>query len=52
LNKEIELEMHNGRDQLLELNSCRQPQAQELIGQLKHNDQDGSLWTYMDSLFD
>jgi ATP-dependent helicase HepA len=52
LNKEIELEMHNGRDQLLELNSCRQPQAQELIGQLKHNDQDGSLWPYMESLFD
>jgi len=52
LNKEIELEMHNGRDQLLELNSCRQPQAQELIGQLKYNDQDGSLWPYMESLFD
>ena len=52
MNKKIELEMHNGRDQLLELNSCRQPQAQELIDQLKSNDQNGSLWPYMESLFD
>ncbi len=52
LNKQIEQEMHNGRDQLLELNSCRMEQAQELIRQLKENDRDGSLWLYMESLFD
>ncbi|MFK5948767.1 MAG: RNA polymerase-associated protein RapA [Methylococcales bacterium] len=52
LNKQIEQEMHNGRDQLLELNSCRMEQAQELIRQLKENDRDGSLWPYMESLFD
>jgi ATP-dependent helicase HepA len=52
LNKEIELEMHNGRDQLLELNSCRPQQAQELIELLKTDDQNGSLWPYMESLFD
>jgi len=52
LNKEIELDMHNGRDQLLELNSCRQDQAQELIVQLQAIEREGSLWPYMESLFD
>lgn len=52
LNKQIELEMHNGRDQLLELNSCRQQQADELIYQLQTIERDGSLWPYMESLFD
>lgn len=52
LNKEIELEMHNGRDQLLELNSCRQEQAQELIDQLNRIERDGSLWPYMEAIFD
>jgi len=52
LNKEIELDMHNGRDQLLELNSCRQEQAQTLIDQLNRIERDGTLWPYMESLFD
>ena len=52
LNKKLELEMHNGRDQLLELNSCRPQQAQELIEQLNRLDHDTSLWPYMESLFD
>jgi len=52
LNKQLEQEMNNGRDQLLELNSCRPEQAQELIDQLRRNDRDGSLWPYMESLFD
>ncbi len=52
LNKQLEQEMHNGRDQLLELNSCRPEQAQELIDQLRRNDHGGSLWPYMESLFD
>ena len=52
LNQQIELEMHNGRDQLLELNSCRKQQAQEMIDQLNAIDHDGTLWPYMDSLFD
>lgn len=52
LNKELELEMHNGRDQLLELNSCRQQQAEELIAQLKAIERDNSLWPYMETIFD
>jgi ATP-dependent helicase HepA len=52
LNKKIEQEMHRGRDQLLELNSCRHEQADELIQQLRTIEQDGSLWPYMESLFD
>ncbi len=52
LNKEVEFEMHHGRDQLLELNSCRQDQAEELIHQLSILDQDASFWPYMESLFD
>ena len=52
LNKVGELVMHNGRDQLLELNSCRIEQADELIQQLQTIERDGSLWPYMESLFD
>lgn len=52
LNKEIEQQMHQGRDQLLELNSCRLEQAQELIRQLRTIEHDGTLWPYMESLFD
>ena len=52
LNKAGELAMHNGRDQLLELNSCRIDQANDLIQQLQATERDGSLWPYMESLFD
>ena len=52
LNKEVEHEMHLGRDQLLELNSCRQHNALELISQLTVLDKDTSFWPYMESLFD
>jgi ATP-dependent helicase HepA len=52
LNKTLELEMLNGRDQLLELNSCRPEQARELIEQLHAEDIDNTLWPYMESLFD
>lgn len=52
LNKEIELEMHKGRDQLLELNSCRKEQAEQLVQQLKSIDEDDTLWPYLESLFD
>ena len=52
LNKVLELEMLNGRDQLLELNSCRPEQARDLIEQLHAVDVDNTLWPYMESLFD
>ncbi len=52
LNRKIEEELQNGRDQLLELNSCRADEAAILISQLKTIEQDGSLWPYMEAMFD
>ncbi len=52
LSAELEIQMHNGRDQLLELNSCRKDVASELIFQLKNYENDGSLWPYMEALFE
>lgn len=52
LTAKIEAELHHGRDQLLELNSCRPAEAKALIDQLNAVEQDGSLWPYMEALFD
>ncbi|MBS4052417.1 MAG: RNA polymerase-associated protein RapA [Methylomonas sp.] len=52
LSERIEAELQNGRDQLLELNSCRPAEAAELIRQLETIENDGSLWPYMEALFD
>jgi len=52
LSTEIELQLHHGRDQLLELNSCRKDLAEQLIVQLNDYEHEGSLWPYMVDLFD
>ena len=52
LSTDLELQMHNGRDQLLELNSCRKEEAETLIAQLSSYEQEGTLWSYMEDLFD
>jgi len=52
LSSEIETQLHNGRDQLLELNSCRQELADELIGQLNAYEHEGVLWPYMEDVFE
>jgi ATP-dependent helicase HepA len=52
LNSELEIQMHNGRDQLLELNSCRKEQAESLIAQLNAYENEGALWPYMEDLFE
>jgi len=52
LGKDIETQLHNGRDQLLELNSYRKEPADELIAQLKAYEQEGGLWPYMEDLFE
>ncbi|WP_305908977.1 RNA polymerase-associated protein RapA [Methylomarinum sp. Ch1-1] len=52
LNARIEQELQQGRDQLLELNSCRPEAAAQLIGQLESREQDDSLWDYMEAMFD
>lgn len=48
----IEQELHDGRDQLLELNSCRSDEADALIDELNAIERDGSLWPYMEAMFD
>ncbi|MDD5412681.1 MAG: RNA polymerase-associated protein RapA [Methylobacter sp.] len=52
LSTELEAEMHNGRDQLLELNSCRKELADELIDQLSAYEKEGVLWPYMEDVFE
>ncbi|HEY8158361.1 MAG TPA: RNA polymerase-associated protein RapA [Methylobacter sp.] len=52
LSAELETEMHNGRDQLLELNSCRKELADELIALLNTYEKEGVLWPYMEDVFE
>ncbi|MDP3876044.1 MAG: RNA polymerase-associated protein RapA [Methylobacter sp.] len=52
LSTELETQMHNGRDQLLELNSCRKELASELIAQLNAYEKEGVLWPYMEDVFE
>ncbi|MDO8846665.1 RNA polymerase-associated protein RapA [Methylicorpusculum sp.] len=49
---EIDIELHNGRDLLLELNSCRKESAHQLIDQLQAIDNEGTLWPYLEDIFD
>ena len=50
--QQVEEELHKGRDPLLELNSCRPEIAAGLIEKLRQRDQDDSLWSYLENLFD
>ncbi|PPD18329.1 MAG: RNA polymerase-binding ATPase [Methylobacter sp.] len=52
LREKIEEELHHGRDQLLELNSCRKAEAQRIIEQLSAYEHDGALWPYLEDVFD
>jgi len=52
LSAELETQMHNGRDQLLELNSCRKEEAEVLIKQINAYEKEGALWPYMEDLFE
>ncbi|MDO9105696.1 MAG: RNA polymerase-associated protein RapA [Methylovulum sp.] len=52
LGKDIEVQLHNGRDQLLELNSYRKESADALIAQLKVYGQSGELWPFMEDVFE
>lgn len=52
LNAEIENQLQNGRDLLLELNSCRKEVASELIDQVNALEKQGSLWPYLEDLFE
>lgn len=52
LSAQFETEMQQGRDQLLELNSCRQDVALGLVENIRTQEQQGDLWSYMEQIFD
>jgi len=52
LNAQVEDELHKGRDLLLELNSCRPEEAAQLVDEIRAGENDGSLWPYMEAMFD
>lgn len=52
LSVQIEAELNHGRDQLLELNSCRKEIADNYIAELSEYENEGTLWDYMEEVFD
>jgi len=48
----IEIELHQGRDQLLELNSCRKEVADQYIDALQRYERQSHLWQYMEDVFE
>ena len=44
--------LHQGRDRLLELNSCRETEAQRLVEEVCRQDDDDALWPFMERVFD
>ncbi|WKJ89409.1 RNA polymerase-associated protein RapA [Methylomonas montana] len=52
LNSQVEEELHKGRDLLLELNSCRPQEAAYLVEEIRAGEHDGSLWPFMEAMFD
>jgi ATP-dependent helicase HepA len=51
LHEQVTLALKQGRDHLLELNSCRKQEASKLVQQLTENDTASSLADYMEQLF-
>ncbi len=49
---EIDAQLQNGRDLLLELNSCRKETAIDLIDQVNALEKQGTLWPYLEDLFE
>ncbi len=52
LNTDIETYLQNGRDLLLEVNSCRREIALDLIDQVNIIEKQGFLWPYLEDLFE
>jgi ATP-dependent helicase HepA len=48
----IQEELHQGRDRLLELNSCRKDAADRLVRFIEEIDREDSLWPYLEDVFD
>lgn len=45
-------ELHEGRDRLLELNSCRLAEAKALVSAIDAFEQEHDVWDYMEQVFD
>ncbi|QSA95913.1 RNA polymerase-associated protein RapA [Methylococcus sp. EFPC2] len=52
LNANLLADLHNGRDRLLELNSCRKDEADELAGLIRVAEGEDELWPYLEDVFD
>jgi ATP-dependent helicase HepA len=52
LNGEILEELHQGRDRLLELNSCRKAEARALAGLIEAEEGHADLWPYLEDVFE
>jgi ATP-dependent helicase HepA len=52
LSAEIQQALHQGRDRLLELNSCRKEEADHLVDLVREADEEGILWPYLETVFD
>lgn len=50
--QKIEAEMHQSRDLLLELNSCRKEVAEQLVDTIPRVLQPKALWQYMEDIFE
>ncbi|MCP3868564.1 MAG: RNA polymerase-associated protein RapA [Gammaproteobacteria bacterium] len=50
LNEQVETRLHEGRDHLLELNSCRYPKASELLSEIQTMESADPLPVYLDRL--
>jgi ATP-dependent helicase HepA len=48
----IQEELHQGRDRLLELNSCRKDIAERLVRLIEETDRENDLWPYLENVFD
>ena len=52
IHHQLKEQLHQGRDPLLELNSCRKDVADRLIQDVCKFEQEGALWPYLEELFD
>ena len=52
LNTQILEELHQGRDRLLELNSCRKKEAEALARLIQAEEGKEDLWPYLEDVFD
>ena len=52
LNSEILEELHQGRDRLLELNSCRKQEADTLVKLIQDEASKEDLWPYLEDVFE